>query len=425
MRFYKSDLELLTVFLFFLCHLFLLLIIYRISVKLYDDFKTFFKSVWNVIDLVIVILSIITVSLFYYRVFLLSGFIKKVILLRNVNEYVEFHHLFQIQVVLHAFCGLLVFVVTIRLWKALLFIHACQKMLITLNNATIPILAVIFYQFILMLGFSACGVLLFGTHSEQFNTVPTAFYSLFIISLNLYKSFDYNIFSGFLETIFFVSFIFITHTIYIFYMITLIYIHPRAQEKFRIIKQNKSTPSIFLREEFHYYWCVLEVCPNINDNIWKLCGLNQTRPQKVFRKRNLIRYRNCIKTPITAMEVMQVVTKAIIINTYLKYTTESEYLLLMEDIIRKLYFLQQDRMAATVYNDLFLVRKLDVSGDKRKLTDDKQLIKIKHILLQIFEGNRNIDLAPAVKHRFKMIKQLLSNIREALININVVYIEDE
>lgn len=376
-------------------------------------------------DLFIIVLSFVWIIMFTYRTSLVSSLTTKLQHVKK-NEFINYQHLFVIEDGLNAVAGILLCLTTMRLWKLLRLGQVFQKLELAVIYSMVPLLLLFFCQLITMLGFACSGYILFGSHSRYFNGISNAMCTLFYLSLRLYKSFDYRVFSGVFGTLYYILFVIVTVTIYIMYAVIIIFARFKCEEyhsKKKVITSARGWT--FLREELLYYWNILGLSMLFKKRDMQSDDYFRTsRPAHVHPKRNATRYRNCTHVSTRTMEAMEAVVKATIINSLSDKNSDDEPdYELMEDVVKKMRLMEEEKERGFERsNELFLVTK-DRKADKRELVDDRELRTMKNITEQMYPGVE-VEDAPPCADQFKEIKRSLNVIRKTFENIHVT-LQDE
>lgn len=405
-------------FFIFAFHILLLIIVFKKFFGLISGVKAYFKDFWNIADLFIIALSLSCITLFSYRIVLVREFLTKLKYAKK-NEFIGFGHLFQLEDGLNVAAGILVCLTTIRLWKLLRFAQIFQKLERILIYSIQPLFVLFCCQLLIILGFGICGFILFGSQSNYFRGVWNSICSLFYISLNLYKSFDYSILGntrGFIGNMYYILFMFITFTIYTLY-VTAIIIGCGMSEEYFTNKRETYTVWTFLREQFFYYLDIFGI--KLRDDLWENARLDKMKVKShVFPKRNSVRYADGVSVPKLTMAAMEAVAKAVVTNMTLSENDQPDFDV-MADAVQKVRVMEYAKRELMLLegNELFFVTK-DEDG-KRDLTDNRILVAMARIVRQLVDETR-IEDAPICLPRFNEIHRALFVMCRLLENIHVL-----
>ncbi|KAH1007213.1 hypothetical protein HUJ04_004479 [Dendroctonus ponderosae] len=169
----------------------LLVLALRIAYKIHRKKTLYFYDVWAILDIVIVFLSACSIYLYYARQHAIQIYIDAVSEAKN-NDFVQYFQLFAADNVLTALSATLVFVATLRLWKLLRFMIIVKVAEKTVRDAGTSLLLCWAYQLLLVVAFSATGIMFFGGYSQNFKNFNSAFSTLLLLSLNLCGTLELN-----------------------------------------------------------------------------------------------------------------------------------------------------------------------------------------------------------------------------------------
>lgn len=140
----------------------ILIMIIRELMEMVYNVKQYFKSLWNAVDIFIILMTFGCLALFLVWQFSIGRLLDALEEL-NHNQYISYSSLFYTQDILTVMSGVLICVATIRLWKFLRFGQSFLVLERTLLHTTIPFLAMVIFHLIMLLGFVFSGYLLFCT----------------------------------------------------------------------------------------------------------------------------------------------------------------------------------------------------------------------------------------------------------------------
>ncbi|XP_065372355.1 polycystin-1-like protein 3 [Calliphora vicina] len=129
----------------------------------------FFKSGWNCIDFVMVLLNILLLLFIVVREYYVLHVLKTFVFAKKL-EYVDFHVACVFDYMATVILGFLICLASIRIWKILQFSSIFRIFNRTLYTSTVPLLSTILVIHILLsaIGFSA--QILNGSHTENFSS---------------------------------------------------------------------------------------------------------------------------------------------------------------------------------------------------------------------------------------------------------------
>ncbi|XP_045474272.1 uncharacterized protein LOC123680421 [Harmonia axyridis] len=146
----------------------------------------YFKDLWHLVDIALIILSLGCVCMFYRRESEIGRLLAS---LEGIDpkEFVNYFSLLELESLFTVLCTILIAVTTIKLWGLFRFITIFKIVERTLKTSFLPLCALFLYNAIVIVAFAFFGFLLFVDHSYRFegyfNTVE------FLILLN-FKPFE-------------------------------------------------------------------------------------------------------------------------------------------------------------------------------------------------------------------------------------------
>ena len=166
--------------------IFVLIYLGRECYKVYQRRSQYFKSVWNLVEIVLIILCILAVVMYHIRSDKVSSTILKV--QENIYANVSFQETIFWMEVEDAVLGLLTFVVTVKLLRFFRLNHQVAIFIRTLRMSGVQLVS---FCFVLLIGFMAFlhfGVLIFGTATERYSSPLQATYFQFELILGKVKA---------------------------------------------------------------------------------------------------------------------------------------------------------------------------------------------------------------------------------------------
>lgn len=404
----KSQLQYVTIFFILAFHLVLLTIVSRKTFKLIENFKQYFNDFWNVTDIFIILSSFACITLFAYRTELVRQFLIRVKYAKK-NEFINYDSLFHVEDALNVIASILVCVTTIRMWKLLRFGQMFLKLEGIIACSAKPLAALFLCQMILISASAVCGYLLFGAHSSYFKGTWLSICSLFYISLNLYKRFDYNVLTetqGRLGSFYYATFMFATFTVYTLY-VTAVIMGCSLSENYFSNKQTAYSVQDFLKEETWYYANLIGVKMK-HERL--RAGKEESDSPKVFPKDDSERYGKFIETTRPRMEAMRSIVKATFVNRRVCNYNRPDYLL-MEEVVRKLASINGDGGSS----EKFLIAN---SGRKVQLIDDAKILLMEIIVAELLGAK--FPAAHVCIERFNSISEAFNVVIDIIKNIRIV-----
>ncbi|XP_037353078.1 polycystic kidney disease 2-like 1 protein [Talpa occidentalis] len=147
----------------------------------------YLRSIWNILDLVIILLSIVAVGFHIFRTLEVNRLMGK--LLQQPNSYADFEFLAFWQTQYNNMNAVNLFFAWIKVFKYISFNKTMTQLSSTLARCAKDILGFAVMFFIVFFAYAQLGYLLFGTQVENFSTFIKCIFTQFRIILG---DFDYN-----------------------------------------------------------------------------------------------------------------------------------------------------------------------------------------------------------------------------------------
>ncbi|CAF0734591.1 unnamed protein product [Didymodactylos carnosus] len=166
----------------------------------------YFKTIWNILDVVIILISYICVLFNCYRQIKVGQILDA--LLQNQDSFADFEFLTYWQVQFNNIIAFAVFLAWIKIFKYVSFNKTMTQLTATLSRSAKDILGFAVMFFIVFLAYAQFGYLLFGTMLPDYRTFAISIFSLFRIVLG---DFDFNAMLGahrILGPVFFLTYVF-------------------------------------------------------------------------------------------------------------------------------------------------------------------------------------------------------------------------
>ncbi|XP_047559510.1 polycystic kidney disease 2-like 1 protein isoform X2 [Lutra lutra] len=147
----------------------------------------YLSSIWNILDLVVILLSIVAVGFHIFRTLEVNRLMGK--LLQQPNMYADFEFLAFWQTQYNNMNAVNLFFAWIKIFKYISFNKTMTQLSSTLARCAKDILGFAVMFFIVFFAYAQLGYLLFGTQVENFSTFIKCIFTQFRIILG---DFDYN-----------------------------------------------------------------------------------------------------------------------------------------------------------------------------------------------------------------------------------------
>ncbi|CAM1312882.1 PKD2 (predicted) [Pycnogonum litorale] len=136
----------------------------------------YFKSVWNILDIVVIVISCVCIAFSIYRTMSVSTMLQ--VLLEDPEIFPDFEFLGFWQVQFNNAVALAVFFAWIKLFKYISFNKTMNQLSSTLSRCAKDVAGFGIMFFIVFFAFAQLGYLLFGTQVRDFSTFMNAVFTL-------------------------------------------------------------------------------------------------------------------------------------------------------------------------------------------------------------------------------------------------------
>lgn len=148
---------------------------------------SYFKSFWNILDVLVILISIICVGFNVYRTMAVGEKLTK--LINNPDQYADFERLAYWELRFSNAIAIATFFAWIKIFKYISFNKTMTQLSSTLGRCAKDLAGFFIMFIIIFLAFTQLGYLLFGSQVKDFSTFLNAFFTLFRIILG---DFDFN-----------------------------------------------------------------------------------------------------------------------------------------------------------------------------------------------------------------------------------------
>ncbi|XP_073934629.1 polycystin-2-like protein 1 isoform X1 [Castor canadensis] len=174
--------------------------------ELHNHRLRYLNNIWNILDLVVILLSIVAMGFHIFRTLEVNQLLGK--LLQQPNTYADFEFLAFWQTQYNNMSAVNLFFAWIKIFKYISFNKTMTQLSSTLARCAKDILGFAVMFFIVFFAYAQLGYLLFGTQVENFSTFIKCIFTQFRIILG---DFDYNAIDNanrILGPVYFVTYIF-------------------------------------------------------------------------------------------------------------------------------------------------------------------------------------------------------------------------
>lgn len=189
--------------------IFILFIVYYTIEEILEITKhklQYFKSFWNVLDVIVIFLGYVAVVFNVYRAIKVGNLLET--LLANNNQYANFESLGFWQTQFNNMVAVAVFFAWIKVFKYISFNKTMTQLSATLNNCAKDVGGFAVMFFIIFLAYAQLGYLVFGTQVRDFSTFEDAIFTLFRIILGDFDFHALEAANRVLGPIFFITYVF-------------------------------------------------------------------------------------------------------------------------------------------------------------------------------------------------------------------------
>ncbi|XP_054845999.1 polycystin-2 [Eublepharis macularius] len=166
----------------------------------------YFRSLWNCLDVLIIVLSVAAVGVNIYRTSTVDKLLKK--LLENQNRFPDFEPLAYWQTQFSNIAAVTMFFVWIKLFKFISFNRTMNQLSTTMSRCAKDILGFAIMFFIIFIAYAQLAYLVFGTQVDDFSTFQGSIFAQFRILLGDFDFAEIEEANRVLGPIYFTTFVF-------------------------------------------------------------------------------------------------------------------------------------------------------------------------------------------------------------------------
>ncbi|XP_031573831.1 polycystic kidney disease 2-like 1 protein isoform X2 [Actinia tenebrosa] len=189
--------------------IFILFIIYYTIEEILEIKKhkmQYFKSFWNILDIVVIMLGYVAVLFNLYRTVVVGDLLTS--LLANSNQYANFDSLGFWQTQFNNMVAVAVFFAWIKVFKYISFNKTMTQLSSTLSRCAKDVAGFAIMFFIIFFAYAQLGYLIFGTQVRDFSTFQDSIFTLFRIILGDFDFHQIENANRVLGPLFFISYVF-------------------------------------------------------------------------------------------------------------------------------------------------------------------------------------------------------------------------
>ncbi|XP_071391932.1 polycystin-2 isoform X1 [Centroberyx affinis] len=166
----------------------------------------YFKSLWNSLDVLIVVLSVVAIIMNITRTAMVSNLLKG--LLENHSAHPSFEPLANLQVQFNNVAAVIVFFSWVKLFKFINFNKTMSQLSSTMSRCAKDLVGFAIMFFIIFLAYAQLAYLVFGTQVNDFSTFQASIFTQFRIILGDFEFSEIQEANPVLAPIYFTTFVF-------------------------------------------------------------------------------------------------------------------------------------------------------------------------------------------------------------------------
>lgn len=399
MLFVQNEVENMTMVAFVIFTLWMLVLMFKLILGILKDITTFYKNVWLMIDLLINLMSLLSVTLFILRIKMVERYLKSLESVQH-NDFVSYYNMMYLEQFLTYFVGVLVCIATARLWKFLRFGEFFRIMERTLSMASVPLLAVTFSFGIVTTAFAFSGIIIFKNEYIELSFFIKIVATLIQLALKP-DQFDLTQYTTFIAAYcYFSLYLIAMQVVLLVYITVIIMAYTKARLELSCLP-DRYTVKDYILEQSDYV-------PIFAKSLIARLRAGGVEVPPVTPKADEFRYANCLGVPKSRLKSMSFIVSCIFRNMreveedQRVLTTLEEQLMLRVCNTFVLKTIEDDE------HELFF--KGHFEGEKVKLVDEKRIDKIAEFVDIMFDAKRDLHYSPTPEEKkiiqcYKMAKQ--------------------
>uniref|UniRef100_A0ABM5GK99 Polycystin-2 n=1 Tax=Pogona vitticeps TaxID=103695 RepID=A0ABM5GK99_9SAUR len=166
----------------------------------------YFRSLWNCLDVLIIVLSVAAIGINIYRTSTVDRLLKK--LLENQNTFPNFEPLAYWQTQFNYIAAVTMFFVWMKLFKFIGFNRTMSQLSTTMSRCAKDVLGFAIMFFVIFLAYAQLAYLVFGTQVDDFSTFQESIFTQFRILLGDFDFTKIEEANRVLGPVYFTSFVF-------------------------------------------------------------------------------------------------------------------------------------------------------------------------------------------------------------------------
>ncbi|NXF48059.1 PK2L2 protein, partial [Oceanites oceanicus] len=186
--------------------LFIITFITQEAIKIVKLKKEYFRSAWNWLELLLLVVSILAIAFNIYRTVKVSLLMEE--LLSDAHVYPDFYFLAFWQVLYNNVIAVNIFFAWIKIFKYVSFNKTMTQLSSTLSRCAKEIIGFAIMFFIIFFAYAQLGYLVFGSQVEEFSTFQNCIFTQFRIVLGDFNFETIEAANRILGPIYFITFVF-------------------------------------------------------------------------------------------------------------------------------------------------------------------------------------------------------------------------
>ncbi|NXG92315.1 PK2L2 protein, partial [Stercorarius parasiticus] len=187
--------------------LFIITFIIQEATKIVKLKKKYFRSAWNCLDLLLLVVSILAIAFNIYRTVAVSLLMEE--LLSDPHTYPDFYFLAFWQVLYNNMIAVNIFFAWIKIFKYVSFNKTMMQLSSTLSRCDKDILGFAVMFFIIFFAYAQFGYLVFGSQVEEFSSFQNCIFTQFRIVLGDFNFEAIEAANRILGPVYFITFVFL------------------------------------------------------------------------------------------------------------------------------------------------------------------------------------------------------------------------
>lgn len=399
----------LILFVFYIAWIMLLML--KLFIGIIRHYKTFFRRFWLMIDLILNMMSIISVSLFVARMKMVETYLEHTHI-KSLSEFTSYFNTLYIEDFLTYFSACLVIFATIRLWRFLRFGQFFKILEKTLKVSANPLLGVTFNFFIILTAYGLSGVIIFGLEFPELSTFIKIVSTLVQLALkpDQFNMSDYTVYD--IAYLYFATYLIMMQIILNTYVTVIIMGYTRAQFEFSSLPESYTVNDYF-SEKLNY------IPKIIRFKIKRLRGGQQVKRLPVTPKADVFRLANSLSIYRSKMKSMRFIVSCIIRNVGQTEAEKGSLTLYETSLMLGVCNTFVLRISDTKELEFDIFFKGHFEGQKIQLVDEEKIYRMARFV-QIFLKGEQLEERkpdPVLDQYTRLVKRKVKSLNSCRLNL--------